>query len=141
MGTGVRNHGHKIHAGWDLYAQPGTSAFAIADGTVVQTGTMDGYGKILLLEFAFDEETLYALYAHLRSARFHPGKNAHVTEGTSIAFTGTSGNAGGEPPHLHFEIWNKRHVGRFPDGRLNPGEVLGYLYENLDNFLPFRDRA
>jgi hypothetical protein len=37
---------------------------------------------------------------------------------------------------LHFEIWTKRTVGHFPDGRISPGEVLGYLYDNMDNRLP-----
>lgn len=141
MGVGVRSAGARNHAGWDLYAAPGTTAFAITDGEVVHTGVMHGYGNILLLEFEFKDRTLYALYAHLTKALVHPGKHGptEVSEGDSVALTGTSGNAGGEPPHLHFEIWTKRHVGAFPDGRISPGEVLGFLYDNMDNRMPYRN--
>jgi murein DD-endopeptidase MepM/ murein hydrolase activator NlpD len=133
VGLGVRNHGHKGHAGWDLYAAPGTMAFAIQDGRIVQTGTIRGYGNIALLEFLFRGGPHYALYAHLQRTLVAPSANGAVKEGSAIALTGTSGNAAGEPPHLHFEIWTKRSVGRFPDGRISPGEVLGYLFDNMDN--------
>jgi murein DD-endopeptidase MepM/ murein hydrolase activator NlpD len=141
MGTGVRSAGTRHHAGWDLYAEPQTPTFAITDGHIVQTGTMSGYGNIALLEFSCRNRVLFALYAHLNSAAFHPmhGKPVAVTEGTRIGLTGTTGNAAGEPPHLHFEIWTKRHVGHFPDGRISPGEVLGYAYDNMDNRLPNRN--
>jgi len=138
IGVGVRSAGKRNHAGWDLYAEPNTPTFAITGGRIVQTGTMHGYGNIVLLEFIFQNRTLYALYAHLSSAAFHPhhGKPVEVTEGTRVGLTGTTGNAAGEPPHLHFEIWTKRNVGHFPDGRISPGEVLGYIYDNMDNRLP-----
>ena len=57
--------------------------------------------------------------------------------GDRVALTGTSGNAVGGPPHVYFEIWTKGHVGRFPDGRISPGEILEYSYDNMDNRLPF----
>ena len=142
MGIGVRSAGKRNHAGWDLYAAPGTTAYAIADGKVVHIGVMGGYGNVLLLEFQSDAgKTLYALYAHLTKALVHYGKHGPtaVSEGDKVALTGTTGNAGGEPPHLHFEIWTKRHVGTFPDGRISPGEVLGYIYDNMDNRMPLRD--
>jgi murein DD-endopeptidase MepM/ murein hydrolase activator NlpD len=141
MGRGVRTAGHRNHAGWDLYAEPNSPAFAISDGRIVQTGMMHGYGNIVLLEFEYQYRTLYALYAHLTSAAFHPvdGEPFEVTEGTRVALTGTTGNAIGEPPHLHFEIWTKRNVGHFPDGRISPGEVLGYVYDNMDNRMPYRN--
>jgi murein DD-endopeptidase MepM/ murein hydrolase activator NlpD len=141
MGTGVRSAGARNHAGWDLYARPGTTAFAITDGNVVYTSVMHGYGNVLLLEFQFQGSTLYGLYAHLSRALVHPGKHGRtqVKEGDSLALTGTTGNAVGEPPHLHFEIWTRRSVGAFPDGRISPGEVLGFLYDNMDNRMPNRN--
>jgi murein DD-endopeptidase MepM/ murein hydrolase activator NlpD len=141
MGVGVRSAGARNHAGWDLYAKPGTAAYAITDGIVSHTGVMHGYGNVLLLEFLFQDRTLYALYAHLTSALVHPTRHGGVgvKEGDSVALTGTSGNAGGEPPHLHFEIWTRRTVAAFPDGRISPGEVLGFLYDNMDNRMPNRN--
>jgi murein DD-endopeptidase MepM/ murein hydrolase activator NlpD len=144
MGPDVRRYPTgkpKLHAGWDLYANPGTSAFAITDGAIVDSKFINRYGNTTLLEFSYRGKTLYAFYAHLTSAAFHPspGKPVPVTEGTRVALTGTTGNATGEAPHLHFELWTKRHVGQFPDGRISPGEVLGYFYDNMDNRLPYRD--
>jgi murein DD-endopeptidase MepM/ murein hydrolase activator NlpD len=148
FGVGVRPYGkHHNHAGWDLYAKPGTFAFAIARGKVVETRRMHGYGNSLLLEFEFRGKALFALYAHLQHALVHPGKTDPtpvVGEGVPIAQTGTDGNAGGEPPHLHFEIWTRRDaLGLpFPTGRISPGEVLGYHYDNMDNRILGRmDRA
>jgi murein DD-endopeptidase MepM/ murein hydrolase activator NlpD len=144
MGSDVRRYPTgkpKLHAGWDLYANPGTSAFAITDGTIVESKFIHGYGNTTLLEFSYQGRTLYAFYAHLTSAAFHPSPRKHfrVTEGTRVAITGTTGNAAGEAPHLHFEIRTKRHVGHFPDGRISPGEVLGYFYDNMENRLPNSD--
>ncbi len=138
MGIGVRSAGKRNHGGWDLYANPGTDAYAITDSIVAHVGTMHGYGNVLLLEFVFKTKTLYALYAHLTKALVHPAMqgSGKVSEGDLVALTGTTGNATGEPPHLHFEIWTKRNVGHFPDGRISPGEVLGYFYDNMDNRLP-----
>ena len=109
MGVGVRSHGLRNHAGWDLYADVGTAA------------------------------KLYALYAHLLRSLAVPGPTGRVNEGQVIAYSGNSGNAGNEPPHLHFEIWTKPNVGHFPDGRISPGEILGYHYDNMDNRLPYRN--
>jgi murein DD-endopeptidase MepM/ murein hydrolase activator NlpD len=138
MGVGVRNAGKRLHAGWDLYATPGTQALAITDGTVLQTGVVTGYGNILVLGFEFQGRPHYALYAHLLRALVNVGQHGptQVKEGDPLALTGVSGNAIGEPPHLHFEVWTKRHVGRYPDGRISPGEVLGFIYDNMDNRLP-----
>jgi murein DD-endopeptidase MepM/ murein hydrolase activator NlpD len=117
----------------------GTAAFAIADGTVVLTGVIHGYGNVLLLEFTFNGRPLYALYAHLLHALVHAGQNGNVTEGQKIALTGKTGNAGREPPHLHFEIWTHRAVGRYPEGRISPGDVLGYHFDNMDNRMLYRN--
>jgi murein DD-endopeptidase MepM/ murein hydrolase activator NlpD len=121
-----------------LYAKPGTETFAITDGTIVATTDIVGYGHVVLLEFQFEKRTLYALYAHLqKEGRLAAGTK--VREGKPGARTGVSGNASGEPPHLHFEVWTKRHVHKFPDGRISPGEILGYHFDNMDNRMPLRD--
>ena len=146
--TDAKTHKLKFHAGWDLYAPPHTEVFAICDGRIVEcreevnaTGKSTGYGKSVLLEFTYQDRTLYAFYAHLESWAFQPtdGKPVEITEGTRLGLTGTTGNANGEAPHLHFEIRTKRKVHHYPDGRISPGEVLGYVYENLDYRVPFTE--
>ena len=129
-GEGVRSLGAGRHQGWDLYANPGTVTLAITAGVVQKVTTDSSYGLQVLLQFRHQGRELYAFYAHLASAFVHPGEQ--VKEGQVLAVTGSSGNAVHVPPHLHFEIRTKAEVGPLWDGRINPGEVLGYHYLNLD---------
>jgi murein DD-endopeptidase MepM/ murein hydrolase activator NlpD len=51
-----------------------------------------------------------------------------VLEGDEIGLTGTSGNAGNTPPHLHFELRTNPRPSSGLSDRLDPGELLGYGY-------------
>jgi len=133
----VRSGGHKPHQGWDLYARPGTLVFAIADAELESISYGGEYGIRMCLRLlgpAMDAiarrhsaKHLYAFYAHL-SVPMLPAKPLRVREGQVIALSGNSGNATGTPPHLHFEIRTKPRPVRGLDGRINPGEILGFRY-------------
>jgi peptidoglycan LD-endopeptidase LytH len=129
-GEGVRLLGARRHQGWDLYANPGTTTFAIGEGVVQKVTRDSSYGLQVVLKFNDRGRELWAFYAHLEGAFVHEGD--HVNEGQVLAVTGSSGNAANVPPHLHFEIRTKAEVGPGLDGRINPGEVLGYHYLNVD---------
>ena len=123
----VRNHGTRVHQGWDIEASPGTPVYAIADGKLTHSHGKD-YGECLQLEFTQEGKTYYAFYAHLGLILM---KSCSVTEGSVVAFTGMSGNASGIPKaeaHLHFEIRTKSAAGKGLGGRIDPGEILGYKY-------------
>jgi murein DD-endopeptidase MepM/ murein hydrolase activator NlpD len=134
----VRNNSTKWHKGWDLSAEPNSPVFAVADGTVVQThANVAGFGRCILLEIDNPKykpglkasvgienyAKLYALYAHL--SHFDVTKGDSVRHGEQIGKTGTSGNAGGEPPHLHFELLLENSLAKRTQ-RVDPGELLGY---------------
>lgn len=132
----VRAHGKQWHKGWDLSAEPNSPVYAVADGIVVQRyANVSGFGRCLLLEIknpidrnpaaigVAKQSHLYALYAHLSHIDVALGEP--VAEGDQLGKTGTTGNAGGEPPHLHFELLLENSLAK-KTPRIDPGELLGY---------------
>jgi LysM repeat protein len=93
---GFPRSGGRFHEGNDLFAARGTPAVAVVAGTAVpRIGTIGGQQVKLL----GDNGTTYH-YTHLD--RF--GTAGRVAAGTVIGYVGTSGNAAGTSPHLHFEL-------------------------------------
>jgi murein DD-endopeptidase MepM/ murein hydrolase activator NlpD len=89
--------GVRFHKGVDLRAAYGEEVRAMAEGTVVFSGTEKDYGQTLVLAHA---DGTRARYAHLSSRAFEVG--ARVPAGQPIGRAGQSGRATG--PHLHFEV-------------------------------------
>jgi len=93
---GFPRSGGRFHEGNDLFAARGTPAVAVVSGTAVQkTGTIGG----LQVKLLGDDGTSY-YYTHFDKF----GTGGHVTAGTVIGYVGSSGNAAGSSPHLHFEL-------------------------------------
>ncbi len=88
----------RTHEGVDMFAPYGTPLYAVADGVVarVYTNTLGG----LAINLVDDDGTMY-YYAHLSSASAQSGQR--VSAGDVIGAVGTSGNARGTPPHLHWQ--------------------------------------
>ena len=124
----VRSTHAKPHQGWDLYAPVNTPVYAISDGTIVRATHGHDLGTYVELEFSHGAGKLYAVYAHLCHASVAPQQT--VKEGTVLGYSGTDGNAYGQPPHLHFEI---RTIADPPTHsglhfRVSPGSILGGHY-------------
>jgi LysM repeat protein len=93
---GFPRSGGRFHEGNDLFAARGTPLVAVVSGNAVQkTGNIGG----LQVKLLGDDGTSY-YYTHLD--RF--GTGGRVPAGTVIGYIGTSGNAAGGPPHVHFEL-------------------------------------
>ena len=93
---GFPRSGGRFHEGNDLFAGRGTPVVATVSGEVGQTVGRLGGNQVKL----FGDDGVGYYYTHLD--RF--GSKGRVSAGTVIGYVGTTGNAAGGPPHLHFEI-------------------------------------
>lgn len=87
----------RMHTGDDFRGASGTPIKAADDGTVVFSGTMNGYGNVIIINHGGGIATLYA---H-QSVRYSQVGD-QVKTGEIIGLIGMTGDATG--PHLHFEV-------------------------------------
>jgi peptidoglycan LD-endopeptidase LytH len=99
---GEPRSGHRSHHGIDIFARRGTPVVAACAGEVVRIGQDRLGGNVVWV--AGGASRLY-YYAHLES--FRPGLRVgeRVTSGTALGRVGTTGNARGTSPHLHFGVY------------------------------------
>jgi murein DD-endopeptidase MepM/ murein hydrolase activator NlpD len=110
-----RDGGRRRHQGIDLLAPAGTPLVAVADGRITRLNNQDqGLGGISLR--LTDHAGTGYYYAHNQRNLVHLGQ--HVRRGQVIAEVGSSGNARGGPPHLHFQL----HPGGGPP--VNPDAIV-----------------
>jgi murein DD-endopeptidase MepM/ murein hydrolase activator NlpD len=102
--------GRRFHHGIDIRAKKGTKIYSAAKGVVEFAGTMNGYGRIVVIRHT----NFKTAYAHLNSIEVSQGQK--VAGSTIIGEVGTSGNASG--PHLHFEVRT------LADRSINPYRML-----------------
>lgn len=92
---GIR-HGRR-HDGIDIKAASGVPIHAADSGKVVYSGSMHGYGNLILIRHA---DNFFTAYAHNRKNRVKVGEK--VKRGEVIGEVGRTGRATGA--HLHFEV-------------------------------------
>lgn len=85
------------HQAIDIRAPKGTSIFAVADGTVIDTGYTNSYGYYVKIRH---NNGITTMYAHASQICIKEGEA--VKQGDVIALVGRTGNATGN--HLHFEV-------------------------------------
>jgi murein DD-endopeptidase MepM/ murein hydrolase activator NlpD len=89
----------RAHNGIDYPAPLGTPVRATAGGTVLFSGTQNGYGNVIHVQHRGEFSTLYAHLSRI-APDLHVG--ARVAQGDVIGYVGQTGWATG--PHLHYEL-------------------------------------
>ncbi|OUO92607.1 peptidoglycan DD-metalloendopeptidase family protein [Cloacibacillus sp. An23] len=86
-----------FHSGLDIAAPRGTQIKAPANGVVVHSGWMGGYGRTIVLSHSNGMTTLYG-HCHKLLVK----RGAKISRGQTIALVGSTGRSTGN--HVHFEV-------------------------------------
>ncbi|MEV0297213.1 M23 family metallopeptidase [Nocardia sp. NPDC050710] len=86
------------HLGVDIAGPIGTPIYAVADGTVIESGPAAGFG--MWVRLLHDDGTV-TIYGHIDTSTVSQGQR--VMAGDQIATMGNRGFSTG--PHVHFEVW------------------------------------
>lgn len=98
----IRDGGARNHEGVDIFAARGTPVVAAVKGMVTRTGNEGLGGKQVWLRDGILGNSIY--YAHLDSVMTETG--TRVEPGDTLGTVGSTGNAEGGSPHLHFGIYS-----------------------------------
>ena len=98
-----RSGGSRRHEGIDIFAPRGTPAVAAVDGWITGSATNTLGGNVVWLWSPSRRLSLY--YAHLD--RHAVSRGQRVRAGDVVGYVGTTGNARGTSPHLHFGIYSR----------------------------------
>lgn len=93
----------RLHEGQDIFAPQGTPILSATEGYIVRIGENSLGGQTVWVMGAGGRSYYYA---HLDT--YAPGiaVGDHVTNKAVLGYVGTTGNAAGTPPHLHFGVYN-----------------------------------
>lgn len=106
--------GNRLHEGQDIFAPQGTPVCSATEGYVIRIGENELGGKTVSVVGA-GGRTYY--YAHLDDYAPLLATGDYVTPATVLGYVGTTGNARGTPPHLHFGVYEQA-------GAINPLPLL-----------------
>jgi murein DD-endopeptidase MepM/ murein hydrolase activator NlpD len=107
--------------GIDIFGGLGQPLVAVAAGTLYSVGWNHAAGNRLWLR---DRQGNEYLYSHLSAFSTLASNGAHVRAGQVIGFMGNTGNSGGMPTHLHFEVHPVSMLFLGQDGAADPGPYL-----------------
>ncbi|EGO64190.1 M23 family metallopeptidase [Acetonema longum] len=102
--------GSDFHPGIDIANDYGSPVVAAADGEVIYSGWIGGYGKAVEIRHGHGINTIYGHNSELAVS-----VGQYVKKGQLIAYMGSTGNSTG--PHVHYEV-------RVNDTAVNPANFL-----------------
>jgi murein DD-endopeptidase MepM/ murein hydrolase activator NlpD len=117
---GARNGGRR-HEGIDIFARRGTPVLSATHGVVLYRGTNRLGGNTVTVLGPGGQRHYYA---HL-DAYAVPDSGDWVEAGDVLGYVGTTGNARGTPPHLHYGIYAPGQGAVNPYPLLHPGAEPG----------------
>ena len=104
----------RTHQGQDIFAPRGTPVYSATEGYVWRIGENDLGGNTVWVIGA-GGRVYY--YAHLDRYAEDLAVGDAVTTDTVVGYVGTTGNAKGTPPHLHFGVYTS-------GGAINPLDLF-----------------
>ncbi len=99
--------GNRTHEGVDIFAPQGTYVVAGIGGIIMNVGQNRLGGNTVYILGAGGRGYYYA---HLEKHDSLLNRGQVITPNTILGTVGTSGNAEGTPPHLHFGIYDSGRV-------------------------------
>ena len=102
------------HEGQDIFAPRGTPILSATSGFIYNIGENNLGGQTVSI---ISKGGRIYYYAHLDSYARGIQIGDRVTTRTVLGYVGTTGNAQGTPPHLHFGVYT-------PSGAINPLPML-----------------
>jgi peptidoglycan LD-endopeptidase LytH len=88
-----------VHRGIDIFSREGRAVVSSCSGIVVCADTISNGGNVVAV---LGPKWHVHYYAHLKQISTRVGR--FVSQGEAIGTVGTTGNAAGKPPHLHYAI-------------------------------------
>lgn len=105
---------NRRHEGQDIFAPRGTPVLSATSGYIYNIGENSLGGQTVSV---VSKGGRIYYYAHLDSYAQGIEVGDRVTPRTVLGYVGTTGNAQGTPPHLHFGVYT-------PTGAINPLPLL-----------------
>jgi peptidoglycan LD-endopeptidase LytH len=105
---------NRLHEGQDIFAPRGTPTFSATRGYIYNIG-QNGLGGQTVSVIGAGGRVYY--YAHFDSYAQGISEGDYVTPQSVLGYVGTTGNAQGTPPHLHFGVYTST-------GAINPLPLL-----------------
>jgi peptidoglycan LD-endopeptidase LytH len=87
-----------VHKGIDVFAPQGRSVVSAVQGVVIYQGQLGIGGNVVAV---LGPKWRVHYYAHLANSSPSP---RFLATGETLGLVGTSGNAAGKPPHLHYSV-------------------------------------
>jgi murein DD-endopeptidase MepM/ murein hydrolase activator NlpD len=88
-----------VHKGIDIFARENTPVLSPVPGIVVFSGSLPRGGNVVAV---LTTQWRLHYFAHLK--RIDSGFGELLATGTPLGTVGTTGNATGKPPHLHYSV-------------------------------------
>lgn len=116
-----------VHKGIDVFAPQGKNVVSAIPGVVIYQGRLGIGGNVVAV---LGPKWRVHYYAHLANSDPSP---RFLSQGEKLGLVGTSGNAAGKPPHLHYSVVSLVPLPwRFSSGKqgwkkmffLDPGALL-----------------
>jgi len=89
-----------VHKGMDIFAPQGKKVVAATPGVVIYRGELGQGGNVVAV---LGPKWRIHYYAHLSS---YGNQSRLVSSGSQVGAVGTSGNAAGKQPHLHYTVFS-----------------------------------